>query len=247
MRIALVTASLVALVGALGAAALLAGSAPSFARARSYAIGSNPVSVAIGDLNGDGKPDVATANTRASSVSVLLNKGDGSFQGQLELVVGNDPVSIAIGDLNGDGRPDLATANGDVNGKTVSILLNRGGGGFAAKVDYETGQDPESVAMGDLNGDGKRDLVTANYEGYTLSVFLNRGDGSFEGKVDYEGVYNPTSVAIGDLNGDGKPDLAAVNFETSTVTVLLNRATAAPRRPGVSNGARSHPRSPSVI
>jgi hypothetical protein len=185
--------------------------------------GALPVSVAIGDLNGDGKPDLATANPDPNAVSVLVNRGDGSFQAKLDYETGNRPRSVAIGDLNGDDKPDLATANFDSgNGKTVSVLLNRGDGSFQAKLDYATGLGPASVAIGDLNGDGKPDLATGNPDEYAVSVLVNRGDGGFQAKLDYATGRGPASVAIGDLNGDDKPDLATANSDDETVSVLLN-------------------------
>jgi FG-GAP-like repeat len=115
MRLAFVIAGLVVLTGSLGVAALFASSAPSFAGPRSSATGRDPSSVAIGDLNGDGRPDLATANAGLNNdgktVSVLLNKHDGSFRAKRDYATGRGPFSVAIGDLNGDRKPDLATAD----------------------------------------------------------------------------------------------------------------------------------------
>jgi FG-GAP-like repeat/FG-GAP repeat/PASTA domain len=204
-------------------AAMPTGSAPSFAPARNYATGRAAVSVAIGDLNGDGKLDLATANANyggAGTVSVLLNRGEGSFRAKVDYRTGRTPASVAIGDLNGDGKPDLVAANS--SNHTVSVLLNRGDGSFQAKVDYRTGPTPLSAAIGDLNGDGKPDLVAANYSNDTVSVLLNTGNGSFQASRSYATGFKPQSVAIGELTGDGKPDLAIADYGGS-VSVLLNR------------------------
>jgi hypothetical protein len=194
-------------------AATSASPAPSFARARGYATGYVPWSVAIGDLNGDGKADLATADRNQRRVSVLLNKGNGTFGARHDYGVGNSPESVAIGDLNGDGTGDLVAAN--CKATTVSVLLNRGNGRFQPKVDYSTGGHACSVAIGDLDGDGKPDLAT------TGSVLLNRGDGSFQTRRNYD-ANGVSDLAIGDLDGDGKPDLAIANGE-SGVSVFLNK------------------------
>jgi FG-GAP-like repeat/PASTA domain len=200
--------------------ALSVNSVPSFAGPRLYATGDFPVSVAIGDLNGDGNRDVVTANRAADTVSVLLNRGDGSFQAKVDYRTGLFPTSVAIGDLNGDGRPDLATTN--ANAMKISVLLNRGDGSFQPRRDYSTGRRPWAIAVGDLNGDGKPDVTTVSHCCGTVSVLLNRGDGRFGAKRDYEGEVFAESVAIVDATADGKPDLVVPGGESS-VSVLAKR------------------------
>ena len=169
--------------------------------------GLRPQSVAIGDLNADGRPDVATANSYSSTASVALGNGDGTFGLKTDFATGSGPFSVAIGDLNADGRPDLATAN--LLSNTVSVLLGNGDGTFGAKTDFGTRNSPRSVAIGDLNGDGRPDLAVATD---AVSVLLGNGDGTFGPRIDFGAEISPyLSVAIADLNADGRPDLAAAN------------------------------------
>jgi hypothetical protein len=116
---------------------------------------------AVGDLNGDGKPDLATASHRPSTVSVLINRGNGSFEPVVAYGTGSGPTSVAMADMNGDGRPDVVTANGSSSPggeddwvDTVSVLLNRGDGTFRPRRDYRTPIEDRlefnSVAIGDL-------------------------------------------------------------------------------------------------
>jgi hypothetical protein len=206
----------------LGITTLDASLAPSFAAPVGYPTGAAPRWVAIGDLNGDGKPELATANGRyeTDTVSVLANRGDGTFRPKRDYATGLGTVSVAIGDLNGDGKPELAVANADAD--TVSVLRNRGDGTFEAHLDYATGLNPGSIAIGDLNGDGKPELATANAAG-SVSVLANRGDGTFPAHLDYAAGPAPDSLAIGDLNGDGKPELATANAGANSVSVFPNR------------------------
>jgi hypothetical protein len=199
------------------AAAAAAGSAPIFQQYQQFAVGSLPDSVAIADLDRDGRPDLVTANHEGNSVSVLLGNGGGTFQARQDYATGSGPVSVAAGDLNGDGNPDIVT----VNETDVSVLLGNGDGTVQAANDYPTGSMPDAVAVGDLNGDGRPDIVTANLNGGSVSVLLGNGDGTFQVNHDYATAPYPGSVAVGDLNGDGRPDIVTANLYGDSVSALL--------------------------
>jgi len=102
---------------------LLGDGTGSFGPATNYATGSAPFSVAIGDFNGDGKPDLAVANHGDNTASILLGNGDGTFGPATNFAAGSTPISVAIGDLNGDGKPDLAVANGNADSYTSRSCL----------------------------------------------------------------------------------------------------------------------------
>jgi hypothetical protein len=114
----------------------------------------------VGDFNGDGKPDLAVANTSGGNVSVLLGKGDGTFQAAVNYGAGTEADSVTVGDFNGDGKPDLAVA--DYNDGTVTVLPGNGDGTFRVAANYGAGTEAISAAVGDFNGDGKPDLAVAN-------------------------------------------------------------------------------------
>src|SRR6266478_1058354 len=190
-----------------GAAVLLLSTAfPSVARAqtvsfvarRDFTAGSDPMSVAIGDFNGDGVLDLVVANEGSNNVSVLLGNGLGAFQAAQNFAAGTNPQSVAVGDFNGDGKLELAVAN-DGSGD-VSVLLGNGDGTFQTAVAFATGTNPQSVAVGDFNGDSKLDLAVAN--GGDLSSGAG-GNVTVLGKSD--GTW---AAAMGDFNGNGKLDLA---------------------------------------
>jgi hypothetical protein len=210
----------------LGVAASSPASAPSFAATRNYRVGRNPESVAIGDLNGDRKPDLAVAHADGPSVSVLVNRGDGSFRAARNFATGSEhdvPLSVAIGNLTPDRKPDLAIANSAPHGRGIIVLTNKGGGRFRAERRFVTAAEPQAVAIGELNGDGKPDLVAVSHDDAAVSVLLNKGGGRFAAKVDYRTGAGPGSVAIGDLTGDHKPDLVTSNENVRTVSVLVNK------------------------
>jgi len=184
-----------------------------------YATGGLPTSVAVGDFNGDGKPDLAVGFERGSTVSVLLGNGDGTFQPPAAYDTGSAPLSVAVWDLNRDGNADLVTANAISN--TVTVLLGKGNGTFPTHVSYAVGAEPEWVAVGDLNGDTKADLAVANFNSNTVSVLLGNGDGTFQAHINQIAGSFPNSLAIADFNGDAKEDLVVTNLRIDPVKVLL--------------------------
>ncbi len=201
----------------------------SFAYNVNFTTGSGPSSVSIGDLDGDGKPDLAVAINNSSKVSVYLNTstpGSISFATNVDFTTGSLPETINIGDLNGDGKPDLVVANTGSN--TVSVLCNTSSLGtisFATKIDFTTGSVPFSASIGDIDGDGKPDLAVNNYSSNTVSVFRNTstlGAISLSAKVDFTTGIGPGTLRIGDIDGDGKPDLAVPNISSNTLSVLRN-------------------------
>ncbi|MCW2241407.1 FG-GAP-like repeat-containing protein [Azospirillum canadense] len=190
-----------------------------------YTVGLYPSAVTVGDFNGDGKLDLVTSNSNGSSstVSVLLGKGDGTFQSKTDYTVGINPNSVVAADVNGDGKLDLVTSYSS-NPGSVSVLLGKGDGSFQSKTDYTVGLNPSGVAVGDINGDGKLDLVTSNSANPgSVSVLLGRGDGTFQTKTDYTVGLYPGSVTVADVNGDGKPDLVVSNNGSASVSVLINK------------------------
>jgi hypothetical protein len=208
----------------------------TFQTAVAYGSGGQfPLSVAVADVNGDGKPDLVVANGLSESlVGVLLGNGDGTFQPPVTYGTGGlFPSSVAVADVNGDGSPDVLVgsrcAGSNCNG-SVGVLLGRGDGTFQAASTYPTGGNVAfAVAVADVNGDGKPDLLVAVNDIVcaggscsavgAVAVLLGHGDGTFQSAVSYGsggllGFFGSGgSVAVADVNKDGKPDLVVENNE----------------------------------
>jgi len=211
------------------------------------ATGSFPMSVSVGDFNGDGKTDLAVANANSHTVSVLLrNAANTGFEPKVDFATDITPFSVSVGDFNGDGKTDLVVAN--FSSDTVSVLLrNAANTGFEPKVDFAVGSNPSSVSVGDFNGDGKTDLAVANSYSNTVSVLLrNAANTGFDPKVDFATGMDPRSVSVGDFNGDGKTDLVVANYSSGAVSVLLRNAANTGFDPKVDFATDSTPSSVSV-
>jgi hypothetical protein len=190
-----------------------------FAPQSTFAAGQTPGAIAVGDVNGDGQPDVAVTNYLDNTVSVLLGNGNGTFQARKTFATGTYPKALALGDVNGDGKADLAVA--DFDKATVSVLLGNGNGTFQARKAFASGDSPYSVTLGDVNGDGKPDLVVAIYDSLSVNVLLGNGNGTFQARKAFAAGSYAKSATLDDVNGDGKPDLVAANYADGTVSVLL--------------------------
>ena len=199
----------------------------SFVNDASYAVDSAPVGIVVGDFDSDMDLDIATANVSGSSASVLLNQGDGTFAASVSYPTDNAAQCVAAGDLDGDMDLDLAVANSVNTGDgSVSILLNNGDGSFAPAVNYAAGSGPQSVALGDVDGDKDLDVVVGDdNSGFIFSrvwVLTNNGDATLAAGISYNVGEDCMGVALGDLDGDQDLDIATANRDDDNISVLLN-------------------------
>jgi hypothetical protein len=218
-------------------------SASSFGQ-QTFDTGRSPLSITAADVNGDGKPDLVTANYSDNTVSVLINTTEPgatitSFAGQQTFGTGTAPSWVTTADVNGDGSPDLIVTN--IGDGTVSVLLNTTAPGattsdFAVQQTFATGGQPFAVTTADINGDGSQDLIVTNSQhdpmcncddDGTISVLLNTTAPSaitadFSAQQTFTAGAGPATVTAVDLDGDGKPDLVIGNSYVLGASVLLN-------------------------
>ena len=184
-----------------------------------YATGTQPESVAVGDLNNDGKPDIVTGDVTSSTVSVLLGNGDGTFGIASTIGVLKVPTSVAIGDVTHDSMPDIVVSN-RLDG-AVTLVENIGEGLLETTVSYGIGGSPDRIVLADVSGDGFPDVVINDISSDVLSVLISTDNGALSDRVDYPTGPQPVALAVGDVSGDGKPDLVSANQGDNTVSVFL--------------------------
>jgi len=189
-----------------------------------YAVGTNPYSIAVADLNGDGKLDLAVADISDSTISIFLGKGDGTFPSPLSASGSAGRMTAALaGDFNEDGKLDLAIAYGNATG-SVGIRLGNGDGTFQAEVPYASNTNsPIDAKLGDFNRDGHLDVAIVSSTSAVVSVFLGNGNGTLQPVMNFNTAAYPRAIAVADLNGDGKLDVvtASSNGFNNYISVLL--------------------------
>lgn len=222
----------VANAGSNSISVLLGNGNGTFQAPLTFPAGAVPVFATVGDFNRDARLDVVVANygannyysaTVASTVSVLLGNGDGTFQPPLAFEAGSGPHGIAVADVNRDGVLDLAVADlgpYPLRATTAAVLLGLGNGSFAPPQLYDAGHALTGVAIGDFNLDGAPDLALSSGDDATLSVLIGNGDGTFRPKASFGAGESPKSVSVGDFNRDQIPDLVVTDHWSDTVSVF---------------------------
>jgi hypothetical protein len=202
----------------------------SFDAKQDVSVGNYPSNIAVGDIDGDGYPDLITASTGAQILSVFRNTstlGTISFASRVDISV--VCAGMAIGDIDGDGKPDIVVSNPQA-GK-VSILRNTTVGSvisFAPPVDFivpTNGSTPFSVTLGDIDGDGKVDVITPNFDANSVSVLRNTstsGSISFAARADFATGSRANAAAVADIDGDGKLDIVVANALSNSISIFHN-------------------------
>ncbi len=202
----------------------------SFANKVDFASGAEPVSIAFGDIDSDGSEDIAVANPRSRTISVFRNTstpGIIALAAKVDFAPGRNPYMVVVGDLDMDGKPDMASVN--LFDHTVSVFLNTSTGNnisFSGKTDFSAPSSPQSLAIGDMDGDGKPDIAVAKYSGNN-SILRNKstvGAIAFDAQVEYGSPAYTDGIVLADFDGDGKADMAVGNdYGTNLVAVLRNK------------------------
>jgi FG-GAP-like repeat/Abnormal spindle-like microcephaly-assoc'd, ASPM-SPD-2-Hydin len=199
-----------------------------------YVVGQNPSFIVGQDLNGDGKMDLAVANS-SNSISILLGKGDGTFQAHMDYPSAASPAALAVADFNGDKFPDLVVTHNGVPW-ALTLLKGNGDGTFQPEqqipLSLPGGVATAQIAALDLNADGKQDIVLTVSAQSGAVVLLGNGDGTFQPSVTYTSGRSPFAFAARDVNNDGIIDLEVADEQSNDITVLLGNGdgTFSPRK-----------------
>lgn len=185
--------------------------------------GSGPSGIDIGDFNHDNRLDVVVSNWENTKVAVLLGLGNGTFRTQMSFSAGVVCVWIEVADFNGDSNLDLAVLN--MNNNNVGVLLGIGNGTFLPQVTYPVGNSNSTYffTVGDVNNDGRWDIVIPNSVENNVGILLGKGDGTFQAQITISAGPDsaPAGLAIADFNNDNRSDIVVVNYNTGDIGILL--------------------------
>ena len=198
----------------------------TFAAAVPYTVGKQPYQVAIGDINGDGYPDLAVTNYGANTVSILMGSKTGTFTpSATTLSTCANPYGVAIGDFKHNGYPSVAVTC--YSAAQLEVFPNNGNGTFGTPAIYTTDTDPSSLVVGDFNRDNKLDIVVANTTANVVDFFAGNGNNTFLNSKQSPSLNFPDSIAAGDFNGDGILDIVGVapNFNAVELTLGVGDGT----------------------
>ena len=199
-----------------------------------------PIGIGIGDFDKNGWLDIATANHGNGTVSIFTNKGifnsisTNNFNPRFGLITGLNPITIDVADMDGDSKSDIVVGNYGSN--SVSIFKNNYISGalatssFSTKLDFNAGNKPGYVKLGDMDGDSKLDVVVLAEGNNSVGILRNTSTSgvlsstSFASRVNFNTGITPYYISVGDVTGNGKLDILVTNFGDGTATVWQNKA-----------------------
>ena len=211
----------------------------AFDAALKFSPGDGPIATRLGDLDGDGRPELAVANYYANTLSIYRNSNTGGVAGvfapKIDFPTGVNPFDLHLADMDGDGKLDVVVIN--YGEDTVSVFRNTSTPGqisFAARMNFSTGNGQHhnaNGAVGDLDGDGRPDIIATSYDQGSIAVLRNTsgaGGLSFAAHVDFQTMSGAHGVGIQDLDGDGKPDVVVIHHLPTSLAVVVLRNVSEP-------------------